>query len=143
THTLRRPVAVLRQVEPPRVRPALRLPGTAKDLEQVDVLDAVLFQLIEQAARPFADDDPRVFRPPGEHPGIDALLVGHRNDQQPNPTRLELVAERSDRGQRVGGLAFGSAGLALGEIAYARSIEEPAAAPDNGLLAGIGEEPPL
>ena len=100
-------------------------------------------QLIEQTTRLLADDDSRAFRPPGEHLGIDALLVGHRNDQQPDPPRLELIAERSDRGKRIGGIAFGSAGLALDHIAHARSIEEPAVTPHNGLLTGIGEEPPL
>ena len=44
-----------------------------------------LIQLIEQTTRLFANDDSRVFCPPGEHLGIDALLVGHGNDQQPDP----------------------------------------------------------
>ncbi len=93
--------------------------------------------------RRLADEDSRVFRPPGEHPGIDALLAGHRNDQQPDPPRLELIAERSDRGEWVGGIALGSAGLPLDRIAHARSIEEPAVTPHDDLLAGIVEEPPL
>ena len=82
------------------------MPGTAKDLEEVNIFDAVLLKLSEQTTSSFADDDPRAFRPPGEHPGIDALLAGHRNDQQPDPLRLELIAERSDRGKRIGGIAF-------------------------------------
>jgi hypothetical protein len=98
---------------------------------------------IEQTTRPFADDDSRVLCPLGEHPGIDALLVGHRNDQQPDPLRPELIAERADRGKRICGIAFGSAGLALDHVAHTRSIEEPAVTPHNGLLTGVGEEPPL
>ena len=46
------------------------------------IIDAALLQLIEQTTRPFTDDDSCAFCPPGEHFGIDALLIGHRNDQQ-------------------------------------------------------------
>jgi hypothetical protein len=88
----------MRQVEPPWVRRGLALPGTAKYLGQVHVLDAALLELIEQMTRLFGDDDSGVCCPRGEHPRIDALLVGHRNDQQPDPPRLELIAERSNRG---------------------------------------------
>ena len=70
-------------------------------------------------------------------------LLGTGTTSSRIPPRLELVAERSDRGERIGGIAFGSAGLTLDHIAHARPIEEPAVTPDNGLLTGIGEEPPL
>ncbi len=37
----------------------------------------------------------------------------------------------------------GSTVCALNQITHARSIEEPAVTPENGILAGVGEEPPL
>ncbi len=125
------------------MRPALLVPGASKRLEKVDMLDSALIQLIEQTTGLFANDDSRAFRPPGEHLGIDALLVGHRNDQQPDPALLELIAERLDRKKRIGKFAFRSAGRALDHIAHARPIKEPAVTTWNGILAGIGKKPPL
>jgi hypothetical protein len=93
TRAFGRPVAVLSQEEPPRIRPKLPFLGTAIDLEQIDVVDACLVELIKQTARRLADDDSRAFCPPGQHAGIDALLVGHGDDQEPDASRLELVAE--------------------------------------------------
>ena len=90
-------------------------------------------QLIEQVTRPLADDDPRAFGPPGEQLGIDAPLVGHRNDQQPDSPRLELIAERPDRGKGIGGTAFGSIGLTLDQVAHTRSVGEPALTPQTAL----------
>ena len=66
---------------------------------------------------------PRLF--PGKHLGINALLVGHRNNQQADPHRLKLVAERTDRGKRISPFIFGRSFCLLGRVPDARPIEEP------------------
>ena len=81
-------------------------------------------------------------RPPAEHLGVDALLVRHRNHQQPNAAGRQLIAKRPDRRQRARAAGRRQAARQALASRYcdARPVEQPAVASHQGLLAGVAEQ---